>query len=321
MRRILRKLRTLFPRRRCRIERHGSVRIAIDNRCPAYLRAYQRYCVLLFREALLRARASVDVVFGACKTPFGGAVRSLHIDIQSEHTLVKPGGRDSAGAPAGQVALDDGSGRYLVRIANLDYLRTLDTIVEYSHPNRENVRSSGRFDQVAARTTVVAPLLYDTDFGTAARDIEAISLMFDEAQPRRRRFLEQASKAVPSLRNVRDVFDATALRRLYDRTRVLVNVHQTDHHDTLEELRILPALLRGVIVVSEDVPLRDRVPYHDAIIWSDYASLAATTAEVLEHYATWRARIFGDGRLARVLARMARDNQSNVDEAVRRMLA
>jgi hypothetical protein len=157
----------------------------------------------------------------------------------------------------------------------------------------------------------------------AERDVPLLSLMFDVVhQPRRRRFIESAHAAGLPLRNVRDVFEPQALKRLYDRTRVLVNVHQTDHHDTLEELRILPALLRGVVIVSEDVPRREDVPYHRWIVWCDYDAIVATTQKVLADYHAWYARLFkiGDPALAQTLAQMARDNRDEADTAVRRML-
>ena len=49
---------------------------------------------------------------------------------------------------------------------------------------------------------------------------------------------------------------AASLRALLDSTQILINVHTTAHHHTLEEYRVLPALLRGCVVVSEDCSRR-----------------------------------------------------------------
>lgn len=320
LRRLLRKLRSWLPRAHCRIERHGRACIAVDPDYPVHVRAYYRHCVDLFAAAFARADAAVNVVFGPQAARFGNDLRTLRIDLQPEHTLVRPGGRDSAGARAGATPLPDGSGRYLVRLANEAYLRSLDTIVEYSRPNVVNVRDCGRFDDLVARTALVAPLLYPPRLDAGGRDIAAISLMFDERQPRRRRFLDDARRASLPLRNVRGVFDAGALRRLYDRTRVLVNVHQTDEHHTFEELRVLPALLRGVIVISEDVPLREQIPYHGAIVWCPYEAIVDTLRDVLARVDEYRAELLRDP-LPRLLEAMERDNRANVDAAVRRMTA
>jgi hypothetical protein len=320
MRRLLRKLRSLLPRSHCRIERHGRTCIAVDPNYPLHVRAYYRYCVELFSAGFMRADAQVNAIFGAQAARFGNTARTLRIDLQLEHTLVRPGGRDSEGAAAGTTPLPEGNGCYLVRIANETWLRSLDTCVEYSRPNLVHVRDCGRFADLAARTALIAPLLYPPRFDASGRDIAAISLMFDEGQPRRRHFLDDVRRAALPLRNVRGVFDPTALRRLYDRTRILVNVHQTDHHHTFEELRVLPALLRGVVVISEDVPLREQIPYHRSIVWCAHGSIVDTLRHVLANIDEYRANLFGDA-LADVLAGMARDNCASVDAAIRRMTA
>lgn len=320
MRRLLHKLRSLLPRSHCRIERHGRTCIAVDPNYPLHVRAYYRYCVELFCIGLRRADAPVNVIFGPQSARFGNTQRTLRIDMQFEHTLVRPGGRDSENAEPGTTPLPDGSGRYLVRVANAAYLCSLDTCVEYSRPNVVHVGGSARFADLAARTALVAPLLYPPRFDAGGRDVALISLMFDERQPRRRRFLDEARGAALPLRNVRGLFDAVALRGLYDRTGILVNVHQTDHHHTFEELRVLPALLRGVIVISEDVPLREQIPYHRSIVWSSRDALVETIRHVLANVDAYRESLFGDA-LAGVLAGMARDNEASVDTAIRRMIA
>jgi len=79
-----------------------------------------------------------------------------------------------------------------------------------------------------------------------------------------------------------------------DETQILLNVHQTPHHNTLEEFRVLPALLRGVIVVSEWVPLQDTLPFKDYIIFAPYDELVKTAAEVYKNYSYYRHRFYGE---------------------------
>ena len=50
--------------------------------------------------------------------------------------------------------------------------------------------------------------------------------------------------------------------------------------------RVLPALLRGCVVVSEDVPLAREVPYADSIVFAPYERLVATAARVGREYAS-----------------------------------
>jgi hypothetical protein len=88
------------------------------------------------------------------------------------------------------------------------------------------------------------------------------------------------------------VFEKSELQTLYDKTKILINVHQTDHHHTFEELRVLPALSRGVLVVSEDVPLKDHIPYNEFIIWSTYEDLVDKVIEVEKNYDFFYKKIF-----------------------------
>jgi hypothetical protein len=75
-----------------------------------------------------------------------------------------------------------------------------------------------------------------------------------------------------------------------------------------------------VVVISEDVPLRERIPYHDAIIWRPYEAIVDTVRDVLARFDEVRATLFGDA-LAATFAAMERENRANVEAAVRRMLA
>ena len=97
--------------------------------------------------------------------------------------------------------------------------------------------------------------------------------------------------------NICDCFESEKLKELYKNTKILINVHQTEHHDTLEELRILPALLCGVIVISEYSPLYKEVPYYDYIVWSSYENMIPTVKDVLNNYESYYNKIFGNSKL------------------------
>jgi hypothetical protein len=63
-----------------------------------------------------------------------------------------------------------------------------------------------------------------------------------------------------------------------------MNTHQIDEHLTVEELRILPALMNGVIIVSEKGPFYENIPYQKHIIWSDYDNIIDETKKTIENY-------------------------------------
>lgn len=314
-----RKLLKWLAQRACTLEQANNVCIASSARHMLFVREYYLYCIGLFRVAFAKVDTPCNVVFGDYAVDFGNPHPTLRIDLQFEHTLVKPGGRDSGDAAPGAVALADGSSRYLVRVVDRARLEALDAVIEYSLPNLVNLRGSGRFDDYLRRAVHIAPLLYTADFSARPRGRAMITLFADAGQPRRAEFLDKAREAGLPLRNVKRVFGHAELQALHDDTRILVNVHQTDHHHTLEELRILPALQRGVIVVSEDVPLKEHVPYSRFIVWSSYGRLVDAVRDVHENYARYHAAIFDSGELASVLAAMRQANVDNVEAAVRRL--
>lgn len=302
-------------RRACRHERIGEARLVHPAEPLPFIAEYLRYCVALLRERLRAEPRSLQLVFDDCDAPCDAAVR--RIGIQWEHTLVRPGGRDSADAPAGAVALADGSGHYLVRVAGLAQLERQDLVIDYSRANRINIERGGLHGALLARMVVIAPLLHTPHFVREGRPLPLICLFGNRREPRRAALLAQAHRRGLELRHVDGIFDTAGLERLYRSSRVLLNVHQSADHHTAEELRILPALCSGMIVVSEDVPLREELPYHAFVIWAAYDDLLDRAAAALANYEAEHARLFGDGRLAQVLGQMARDNHAAVAGALR----
>jgi hypothetical protein len=297
----------------------GRARLRYSLLYPIHVRAWYLYVAGLLREALKRNPRPACLVLGRMAAPRRGDLPVRRIDLQAEHILVKPGGRDSEGAPPGATPLPDGSGRYLVRVAGHAHLSSQDAVIEYSLCNLEHLRSSGCYPDLLARTCYIAPLLFAPNLLAGNRPRPLLTLMADVRQPRRARFLAAAAAAGLPLSNVRGAYSAAALADLFDHTRILINLRQTDSHDTLEELRVLPALLRGVIVISEDVPLRASVPYHDYIIWCRYEELVACALAVHADYAEQHRRLFGDGRLRALLAELEARNRATVQRLVERL--
>ncbi|QBB72268.1 hypothetical protein ELE36_18900 [Pseudolysobacter antarcticus] len=302
------------------IEKINQIALAYNPRHSIYIREYYLLCVDLFENALRDSNLSINLIFGKYKTIFDNPNKTLKVDLQYEHTLVKPGGRDSAGAAVGKIPINGRNDFYLTRIQGYDYLRSLDLIIEYSIPNIVNMQASGVFDSYLDKTIHIAPLIYAIDFHSDARDFDVVTLFSDTSQPRRAAFLSHMKALRQPLRNLKGVFGKDELKALYKNTRILVNIHQTDHHDTLEELRILPALLCGVVIVSEDVPLKEHVPYHEFIVWSNYRNIADTVKSVRENYEFYRKKMFDDPRLIDILSGMQEKNRREVEIAVAKLL-
>lgn len=277
--------------RDARARRHetiGPAHLYWNPRGLVYVRAWRHYCVGLIRESLRRHPRALDLVLDDIAAPAGVHRR---IGFQFEHTLVRPGGGDSAGAPPSRTPLAGGTGVYLARLLHREALARCDAVIEYSHANRVHLERSGGFEAHLARSIVVAPLLYRLDTGAGHRRQRMITLFSDEREGRRARFLDEARAAGLPLVNRRRAYAAGSLQRLLRDTRVLVNLRRSDDHHTIEELRILPALLCGVVVVSEDGPLRELLPYARHIVWAPREHLVETVRAVDADYAGWRSRL------------------------------
>ena len=83
----------------------------------------------------------------------------------------------------------------------------------------------------------------------------------------------------------------------------------------------MPALLQGVLVVTEDVPLLEHVPYHSFLITSSYENLAETVHHVQAHYTEYWNERFGDGQLQNAYQALALKNQQAFERLVTKALA
>ena len=229
-----------------------------------HIREYYNYVVSLFKGL----DAYYNVIIGNYNYEFNNSYKTLRIDIQCEHTLVKEGGRGSENSIKGAIPLGDDF--YLVRIGNLDYFRKIDGIIEYSLPNIANIKSIDNYKDIVDKIIYVAPTLYDNvDYGELdKRDRDCITMFSNIYEQRRYNILCYLLKSGINVENINGVFDKNELRNIYHQTKIMINVHQTDHHDTFEELRIIPAVMSGVLIISENVPLKEIIPYSEYIMKS-----------------------------------------------------
>lgn len=307
---------------------NGSCLVYNDNFSNVVKDYYNYICMLLYRVLEKSPQLNVIVVFENLQLRAIASDRRkmIYMYLNIEHTLVRPGGRSAENAPIGATPCEYTGGltapttsreNYLVRIDKLPVMRQKHIIAEYSNPNIINVRESGLFGDIAQKMVYISPLLYEPVFyGSTPRDIDCLTTFICTKQPRRKALLEKAGSLI---RNINNCFKREELQRLYFRTKVMINIHQTDHHHTFEELRVLPALCCGVVVVCERSPLWESVPYHKFVIWADYDEIVQKAREVLNNYEECYNFIFGGGggaELRAILAKMEEDNYNNLKQKI-----
>jgi hypothetical protein len=302
------------------IIKFNDISIAYNPTHGKITRYYYLYCVELIKQAIYNAEVCCNVVFGNYSFQFDNNYPIVKIDIQIEHTLVKPEGRISENAVSGIVPISaKEKACYLVRIANFEYLDDLDIVIDYSNVNVVNIKKCGCYQSFSEKLFHLSPLVYDfnIDLFCKNRDLEVITLFGNPDDPRRSHFLNTLEYKGIDCKNINNHYEDVDL--LYLRTKILINIRQTDFHDTLEEMRVLPALLCGVIVISESAPLVKYTYYSRFILWAKIEDLPDLAADVIKNYKQYHAKIFGGGRFFRRVNRLKKKNEIIASKIVNRI--
>ena len=241
-----------------------------------------------------------------------------------EHNVILPGGSNMPPNPVpGTLLSYDNTTHYLVAIVEPMNFAKSDIVLEYSKLNIYNMRSSGFYDSEYFDKMVYIPALPFSPVVVApnprTRAKNEVIATFGYTNPRgdrRTEVIEMLGKRGISA-TMHHFQSLTELRDLYDESKILVNVHQTGHHHTLEEFRVLPALQRGVIVVSEWVPARHVIPFAEYIIFAPYGQLVETVANVSRDYDAYYNKFFGLGSLLpHILHRELADSFNHLERRI-----
>ena len=243
-------------------------------------------------------------------------IKTIKIDINYEHTLVKEGGRSvPINTPKGIIEYNNNN-KYFVRIDNYQILNFSDIIIDYSIPNLHNISCSGLFNDFSRKHIYIAPSIYENIYiNTKNRNIQSLTTFINTNEPRRKSLLNNIKTKNLEHKNINNCFNKNKLQELYQNTKILINIHQTDHHDTFEEVRCLPALQNGVLIVSEKSPLNHLIPYNDLIIWSEYNNIIEKVKDVLDNYEEYYKLIFTEKNI-NILKTLDMENKKNLEDKI-----
>ena len=289
--------------------------ILIKSWVYPWINEYYQYIVSLLKLIINKNNLSINIILGDQDYNFHNENKTIKIDINYEHTLVKKNGRGfQPHTQVGKIIYDQ-TKHYFVLIGKFNQLNSCDIVIDYSIPNIFNVKESELFDDFSKKHIYIAPSLYKKNIENRERTINSLSTFINVNEPRRKVLLEKISKSNLNHINRNNCFEAHVLEEVYQNTKILINIHQTPHHDTFEELRCLPALQNGVIVVAEKSPLNHLIPYNDLIIWSDYDNIIEKTAEVLKNYDDYFKKIFTNKNIE-LLYKMDDENRKNLEDKI-----
>ena len=262
------------------------------------------------------------VIFFECPglRPLKMLLPSINILLQIEHTLFRPGSQVSSNGIPGNLVVPNSDKKYLIRIADLDKLNSANIIFDYSRINLFNIQSSLLLDAYRKKSFCISPALYP--IFTSLKGREGVITLFGNPEISRRKiFLDALNQRSISTKNIRGVY--LGVDQIYRGVKIVINIRQTDGHDTLEELRVLPALRSGAIVISEIASYAQKTAYSKFIIWGSLDELPHLIGEVEKNYEAVHARIFGDGSegssFVKRMKRIERCNELSIQRAIKRM--
>ena len=285
--------------------------ILYEKNYTFYIKDYYNYVVKLVKKILTNNDYGINVLFNYYNN-IPNNNKNIVIGINFEHTLVKIGGRSAENSLPGNISNMDSDEKYLVRIDGYENLINKNIIIDYSIPNLININKSLRYEDYYNKSIYISALLYKPYFNIDNRNIKLLTTFINTNEPRRHRLLENIKNKNMEHININNCFEKKELKALYRNTKIIINIHQTDHHHTFEELRVLPALLNGVIVIAEESPLRESVPYHKHVIWSSYDNILDKVVEVENNYEDYYKKIFNDEFL-NIVKQLENDNYNNLN--------
>jgi hypothetical protein len=286
-------LRNPFSRKKYLTQLINKVILIYRSNPEIVIHDYYNY-VLSFLSQNLENIEKAGLVFYECPglRPLKFLCSPINIYLQIEHTLFRPGSETPSSAIQGELPVPGSNRKYLIRIAELDRLGSADIIFDYSRINLFNIHSSPSLKDYLQKSFCISPALYPI-FTSANGRHGVITLFGNPDISRRKLFLKDLERQRVSSENIRGVY--FGIDKIYRKTKIVINIRQTDEYETLEELRVLPALRSGAIVVCELAPYVEKTAYSKFIIWGSLQELPSLIAEVENNYDEIHQRIFGDG--------------------------
>ena len=264
-----------------------------------YVNSYVQYIIELLKIIIIENNLQINIIIGNGDYDFivergNNSYKIIKININWEHTLVKQGGRGTDNYPPGKILTNE-KDFYIVRFDNCEKFNDANIIIDYSIPNIYNIYKSKQYDIFFNKMVYISPVLFNyniQNYENNRRQINVLTTFINTNEPRIKKLLDDIKLYNLNHENINNCFDNAELEKLYLNTKILINIHQTNEHHTFEELRVLPALLTGVLVISEISPLNTLIPYNDLIIWSSYDKIIETTNNVINNYEYYHNKIF-----------------------------
>ena len=246
-------------------------------------------------------------------------IQKLDICYEYEHSLILPGAQNiPKHAKVGKVmSIYQNGEMYYVAYINCDLFKH-DIIVQYSITNVKNFEMSELYHPSLLKKMIyIPPLEYEYRPYHDGRDMTPFTTFYFADLSRRQRIVSSLWEHGITVVNHNGINTSMRMREIYDSKAIMINLHQTPHHHTFEELRVLPALLRGLIIICEETPLKTEIPYNQYIVWSSIENLPITVLKVITRYDFYFNNFFGpESDLPCILAKMKKNAYNSMEKQI-----
>jgi hypothetical protein len=178
----------------------------------------------------------------------------------------------------------------------LESFEKSSAVVDYSALNIERLTDLPELKSHSAKFCAVAPLLGKYSNSREPRNNVTVASMYGSPERGRRgrmnSMLTEAGIKVHNIHNFEDYEIA------FRDVAILLNFRQVEHFSTPEELRILPALLQGVLVIAEDTPFARQSLCADFLVFAEVSKLASVITDLRSNYSRYWTEIFGGDRFS-----------------------
>lgn len=278
---------------------------------------YYYYVISVIRRVICEIdKLKINIIFNISVDfidtyNFNNENRTVIVYINEEHTLISKGAWMYNDYNTYTKILNTADDYYKIVIQNPELIKKSDIIINYSAVNHMNFKISMDFKDVFKKMTLVHPLIYPYYNGSRDnRNIHCLTtFLFPDRTQKRIDFLNTLRVNGINHVNVNTCETTGDFIRLYMNTQILINIHQTYDFHTVEELRILPALMCGVIVICEEGPLKEYIPYQNYIVWTTQENMIRTIRHVEANYEDFYNKFFSESRLSNLLEIMAESNK------------
>lgn len=303
-----------------RFDKNSSIHV--PQKIPKYIRLYLLYVAAHLHKATLASKSRKKVFLGLPKhlEAFPTSWRTVVLQIeQAVYT-----GESNSLSPEGLLqrdedpAISDVLGSVRLHGPRVSF-ENASAVVDYSALNVEKVRKSPSLRTISSKFHVISPLLGPCSRELRPREEVIVATMYGSPnRGRRGRIATTLAKAGIEVLNVQNFENyETAFQDIA----ILLNFRQVEHFSTPEELRILPALLQGVVVIMEDTSFARQSLCAEFLVFADERSLSATIKEVQSNYSTYWNQIFENDRFADFVRDLEVSNHSISASIMRTVLS